>query len=171
MKIIFNKDILLWSIGVLQPASASDALKFISYIYPEIKPLPLVKEIEQVFSRFRDHGIIARVHGKSRLYSITYAGNAKLSAKLRRHRDKVRLFLLKDARKCNVVMSEEGKKESVGDSPTSDGSSTLQDISRPIKTAATPRYPRRSGRVFFARVSKQQKFIVWRKFLSPPNFF
>jgi hypothetical protein len=49
MKVIFNKDILLWSIGVLQPASASDALKFISYIYPEIKPLPLVKEIEQSF--------------------------------------------------------------------------------------------------------------------------
>ena len=82
MKVKFNEDVLLWAIGVLQPASASDALKFISYIYPEIQPLPLVKEIEQVLSRFRDHGIIARVHGKSRLYSLAYAGNAKLSVKL-----------------------------------------------------------------------------------------
>ena len=102
MKVNFNEDILIWAIGVLQPASASDALKFISHIYPEIRPLPLVKEIEQVISRFRDVGFVARVHGKSRLYSLTYAGNTKISVKLRRHRDKARLFLLKDTRKCNI---------------------------------------------------------------------
>ena len=170
MKVNFNEDILLWTIGVLQPASASDALKFISYIYPEIQPLPLVKEIEQVLSRLRDHGIIARVHGKSRLYSLTYAGNTKLSVKLRRHRDKARLFLLKDTRKCNIVMSEEGKKESVGDSPTSDGSSTLQDFSRPIKTAAAPRYPRHNGRFYWPRISKQLNFQVGLNFSSPDIF-
>jgi len=170
MKVNFNEDILLWAIGVLQPASASDALKFISYIYPEIKPLPLVKEIEQVFSRFKDYGIITRVHGKSRLYSITYEGNAKLSVKLRRHRDKARLFLLRDTRKCNIVMSGEEKKESVGDSPTSDGSSTLQDFSRPIKTAAPPRSPRQNGRYYWSRISKQLNFQVGLNFSSPDIF-
>ena len=170
MKIIFNEDILLWSIGVLQPASASDALKFISYIYPEIKPLPLVKEIEQILSRFKDRGIIARVHGKSRLYSITYAGNAKISAKLRRHRDKARLFLLRDTRRCNMSMSVEEKKKLVGDPPTSDGSSTLQDSSRPIKTAATPRSPRHSGRFYWSRISKQLNYQVGLNFSSPDIF-
>ncbi len=170
MIVKFNEDILIWAIGVLQPASASDALKFISYIYPEIKPLPLVKEIEQVLSGFRDHGIVARVHGKSRLYSLTYAGNAKLSVKLRRHRDKARLFLLRDARKCNIVMSGEEKKESVGVSPTPDGSSTLKDLPRPIKTAATPRSPRRSGRFYWPRISKQLNFQVGLNFSSPDIF-
>lgn len=170
MKVNFNEDILLWAIGVLQPASASDALKFISYIYPEIKPIPLVKEIEQVLSRFRDLGIIVRVHGKSRLYSLTYAGNAKIPLKLRRHRDKARLFLLKDTRKCNTVLSEEEKKESVGVSPTSDGSSTLQDFARPIKSAAAPRYPRHNGRFYWPRISKQLNFQVGLNFSSPDIF-
>ena len=170
MKVNFNEDILIWAIGVLQPASASDALKFISHIYPEIRPLPLVKEIEQVLSRFRDLGFVARVHGKSRLYSLTYAGNTKISVKLRRHRDKARLFLLKDTRKCNIVMSGEEKKELVGDSPTSDGSSTLQEFQWPIKTAAAPRYPRHNGRFYWPLVSKQLNFQVGLNSSSPDIF-
>jgi retron-type reverse transcriptase len=170
MKVNFNTDILLWAIGVLQPASASDVLKFISYIYPEIKPLPLVKEIDQIFSELRNLGFTVRVHGKSRLYSLTYAGNIKISTKLRRHRDKARLFLLKDTRQCNIAMSGEEKKELVGDSPTTDGSSTLQEFQRPIKTAAAPRYPRHSGRFYWPLVSKQLNFRVGLNSSSPDIF-
>ena len=171
MKVNFNENILLWAIGVLQPASASDALKFISHIYPEIQPLPLVKEIEQVLSGFRDVGFAIRVHGKSRLYSLTYAGNAKISVKLRRHRDKARLFLLKDTRRCNLVMLGEEKKELVGDPPISDGSSILQEFQRPIKTAAAPRYPRHNGRFYWPLVSKQLNFQVGLNSSSPDIFF
>lgn len=170
MKIKFNENILFWAIGVLQPASASDVLKFISHIYPEVQPLPLVKEIEKALSGFKDSNFVARVHGKSRLYSLTHAGNTKISVKLRMHRDKARLFLLKDTRKCNLIMSGEEKKELVGDTPTVDGSSTLQDLPRPIEPAAPPRSPRRSVRFYWPRVSKQLNFKVGLNYSSPDIF-
>lgn len=167
MKVSFNIDLLLWTIGVLQPASASDVLKFIAYIYPEIQPLPLVKDIEQILFGLRNAGLVYRVHGKSRLYSLTYEGSTKIPIKLRRHRDKVRLFLLKDTRKCNIILSGEDNKGLVGVPPTSDVSSTLQEFQRPIKTAVAPRYPRHNGRFYWPLVSKQLNFQVGLDSSSP----
>ncbi len=170
MKVVFNKNILLWAIGVLQPASASDTLHFISYIFPEITPLPSAREIEQIISQFRVKGHVARVHGKSRLYSLTSAGNKSIPVKLRRHRDKARLFLIKNARKNRIQVSGEEIKNLVGDSPTSDSSIVIQEVPRAAKTTASPRYPRLSGPFYWPRVSKQLENQVGL-FISSPDTF
>jgi len=171
MRVDFNRETLLWAIGVLQPASASDVINFLSIIFPEIKPVPLVKEVEQILASLRNMGLVSRVHGKSRLYSLSYAGSTKIPTDLRRHRDKSRLFLLKDTRKYIKNESGEETKELVGDSPTVDGSRILQDFQRSIKTTAAPRYPRHNGRFYWPLVSKQLNQKVGLGSSSPDIFF
>ncbi len=139
MRVRLNKSIILWAVSVLQPASASEVRYFIRNIYPEISVLPQIKEIEDLFSKWRKDGCLIRVHGKSRLYSAGYDANLKLPLGLRRHRDKARLYLLKSIRNDRIFSSGEESKELVGDSPTMEGSRGIQDSTRPIKLAASPR--------------------------------
>lgn len=171
MRQILNENIFLWGISVLQPASASDVISFIAAIYPEVNPLPKVHEIEHIFKKWRINGYLIRVHGKSKLYSITHKANKKLTVRLRRNRDKARLFLLKSIR--NAIEDESGGRErdSVGASPTIEGSRFLQEVARPINTADAPRGPRIIGRVYWPRISKQLNFKVGPNFSSPDTFF
>lgn len=170
MRVGLNKSIILWAASVLQPASASEVRYFIKNIYPEISILPPVKEIEDQFSKWRKEGCLIRVHGKSRLYSAGYDVNLRLPLKLRRHRDKARLYLLKSVRSSRIFSSGEESKELVGDSPTVEGSRSLQDSTRPIKLAAAPRGPRIIGQFYWPRISKQLKFKVGPKGTSPDIF-
>jgi len=154
MKVAFNEDILLWAIGVLQPTSGKDALKFISLIYHDVSPLPTVKKINKIIAIWEKLGYLAKVHKKAGLYSLTNKANYKLSVKLRRHRDKVRLFLLKDARNGKLGLSGEGYQELVGESPTVDGSRGLQE-SRPIKLGAALES---SSQLYWSRIFEQRYF-------------
>jgi hypothetical protein len=54
MRIRFNQELLMWAIGVLQPASIKDALGLIEEVLPDVSPLPLVKELEPIVSRWRE---------------------------------------------------------------------------------------------------------------------
>ena len=166
-----NENILLWAVAVLQPASAADVRTFIASIYPEISPLPNNGEIENIFSSWRQEGYLQRVHGKSRLYSATYKANSKLSIKLRRSRDKARIFLLKSARDVSQNKSGVREQDSVGDSPPTEGSRQLQEGSWPIKPASVPRDPRTTNRFYWSRVSKQLNLKVGPVFSSPDTFF
>lgn len=166
-----NKNIILWGISVLQPASASDVISFIAAIYPEVNPLPKVHEIRHILEEWKTDGYLIRVHGKSKLYSITYKANKKLTVRLRRNRDKARLFLLKTIRNANKDTSGDRERDSVGVSPTIDGSRFLQEGARPINTADAPRGPRIIGRVYWPRISKQLNFKVGPNFSSPDTFF
>lgn len=171
MRLRLNENILLWAVAVLQPASAANVRSFIASIYPEILPLPNNGEIENIFSSWREEGYLQRVHGKSRLYSATYKANLKLSVKLRRSRDKARIFLLKSTRAANLSISGVREQDSVGDSPSTEGSIILQEGAWPIKPAAAPRVPRTTGRFYWPRVSKQLTFEVGPGFSSPDTFF
>lgn len=171
MRVKLNENIILWALAVLQPASASDIRNFISLIYPEISPMPKIIEIERIFSEWRAEGYLQRVHGKSRLYSCTSHTNSKLSVKLRRSRDKARLFLLKSLRKASIELSGDRGRDSDGVSPSMEGSMILQEGAVPIKTAATPRGPRTSGRFYWPRISKQLNSQVGPSFSSPDTFF
>ncbi len=170
MRIRFNQELLLWAIGVLQPASIRDALDLIAEVLPDVAPLPLVKELEPIVSRWRGQGYIARVHGKSRLYSLTATGNHSMPMKLRRQRDKSRLFLLKTARAGSVSTSGEAQKKLAGASPAVNGSSGIQEGARPINSADVPRLPRDIGRVYWPRVVKQLNSRVGSKSRSPDTF-
>lgn len=171
MRVTLNENILLWAVAVLQPASARDVRNFISKIYPENSQIPKIKEIEDFFLLWREAGYLQRVHGKSKLYSATSKANLKLSVKLKRSRDKARLFLLKSIRIDRLNASRGREQESVGESPSKDCSIILQEGTWPIKTAALPRCPRTSGRFYWPRISKQLNFEVGPIFSSPDTFF
>ena len=122
-------------------------------------------------SKWREEDYLQRVHGKSRMYSATYKTNLKLSVRLRRSRDKARLFLLKAIRIVNCNVSGDRDKELVGASPSTDNSLILQEVARPIKTAGAPRCPRDTGRFYWPRISKQLNFKVGLSYSSPDTFF
>ena len=170
MRTEFNQDLILWSVGVLQPTTAKSTLAFISELFPEIKPLPSVGEIDQLFNGWRVSGFVARVHGKSRYFSLTYTGQRELSVALRRYRDQVRLFLLKEARGARFYKSGELVQELVGEPPTAEDSSVLQEGSQPVTSAADPRRPRIYGRSYWPAVSRQQKFQAGSGNCSPDIF-
>lgn len=171
MKARFNEELLLWAIATLQPASISDALLFLECIFPDVRPLPSVKELEPLIESWREEGYLARVHGKSRLYSATNRANDKLPFRLRRYRDKVRLFLLKAAHDARLTTSGEAQQGTAGASPAIIGSSITQEGSWPITSAAVPRETRHTGRSYWPRVVKQLNFSVGSEPRSPDTFF
>lgn len=171
MRTRFNEDLLLWSIATLQPASIGDALAFLTEIFPDVKPLPRVKDLEPLIEEWVDEGYILRVHGKSRLYSTTSRCNQKLGIPLRRHRDKTRLFLLKDVRNASLRASRVAQQDMAGASPAEVSSIGTQEGSRPISSDATPRRPRSHVRTYWTRVIKQLDFRVGSAPRSPDTYF
>ncbi len=171
MKTRFNEDLLLWAIATLQPASIGDALFLIQKVFPEIAQMPKISSLQKTVEGWSKKRYVLRVHGKSRLYSITILGNRKLSIPLRRHRDKARLFLLKAARYANLYSSGETQRGLAGASPAGDGSSSTQEGSRPINSAGSPRAPRPTGRIYWPRVAKQLAIQVGSELRSPDTFF
>jgi retron-type reverse transcriptase len=167
----YNEDLFLWAIATLQPASIGDALAVLREIFPEVKPLPKVTELEPIISRWIKEGLIVRVHGKSRLYSVSHRGNRRLSIPLRRHRDKTRLFLLKAARGARIRVSGGAPQGLVGASPSVDGSIGTQEGSRPISSDGVPRRPRNPVRTYWPRVVKQLQFKVGSVPRSPDTRF
>lgn len=168
MTVRFNDHLLLWGIAVLQPASATDVLRFVKMVFPDTGKLPAVKDVRPTIDRWVEGGQLSRVHAKSRLYSVTAKGNHLMPVTLRRARDKARLFLLKEAHVAKVKASGDTPKRLAGDSPAETGSSDIQGA-RPISTVASPRDARLSVRAYWPRVVKQlQVGSEWR---SPDTFF
>lgn len=170
MTIRFNEELFLWSLATLQPASISDVLMFITSIFPDVQPLPQVKDLEPVINDWREQRYIVRVHGKSRLFSVTSSGNERISIPLRKYRDQVRLFLLKSARDASLKESVGAQKGLAGASPAVNVSSDIQEGARPKDSAAVPRRPRTICRVFWPRVVRQPNFLVGSEKRSPDAF-
>jgi retron-type reverse transcriptase len=170
MKIRFNNDLLLWAVGVIQPTTANNVRNFISEIFPHINNLPNVADISEALELWRENRIVARVHGKSRFYSITYEGQSRLSISLRRYRDQARLFLLKKARSARISSSGEQNQKLAGGSPVLDGSRDLKEGERPIGSAADPRVPRITGRTYWPLISKQLENFAGSDSSSPDIF-
>ncbi|HRQ06002.1 MAG TPA: retron St85 family RNA-directed DNA polymerase [Nitrosomonas halophila] len=171
MRIRFNDDLLLWAIATLQPASVKDAVAFIGEIFPSVNPLPEARDLEPLISGWQAAGYLVRVHGKSRLFSVTRKGNEKLSVRLRRHRDKARLFLLKAAHGAKFMQSGATQRGMAGASPAVNCSGSIQEGSQPINPAASPRRPRPACRTYWPRVVKQLDFKVGSELRTPDIFF
>lgn len=171
MTIKYNEELFLWAFATIQPASIGDVLQFIGAIFPDVRPLPQVKELEPLIEDWRELGLLIRVHGKSRLFSITSNGNNKLTNQLRQYRDRVRLFLLKSARDANLRPSGVAREKLAGDSPAANGSSSTQESTWPIDSAGVSRGPRNTGRIYWPRVIKQPNFQVGSITRSPDTFF
>ncbi len=149
----FNDRLLLWGLGVLQPAGASHVLEYLKAIFSDIQTMPTLSQVEDYFIRWEKMGFIVNVD-KTRvhLYSLTTRGNAILPADIRRNRDKARLFLLNEARTNRISLSREDVRDLVGVAPTVDGSRDDTRARRPINTTVVL-----AGRIYWPSVFKQLK--------------
>ena len=176
MKQILNRELVLWALGVIQPASSQDIKTFLSSMYTDSGPLPSLRDFELELERMHRFGWIAQVSKKYELFSLTEKGNHRFPRKLRHLRDKSRLVLLHAAKNDRFWESEETVQELSGVSPGEDVSSTTKEVARPSDSAVLPRTRSRSsarkkGRARWPRLLKQLDISVGLKLVSSdPNF-
>lgn len=137
-----SEDIVLTMLGILQPASAEEVFCVLELLHDaatsEGMALDLERprggEISEVVDRLQRRGAILPVQANPvRRYSMTAAGNRRLSPRLRATRDTTRLFLLHGPRARIMAMSREGRKgESGGASPPSNLRSLIDSLGRPL---------------------------------------
>ena len=167
-----NRELLLWGLGVIQPASAEDLCLFLEAMYPDSGPMPSANLIEAELERFANLGWIICVYKKLALYSLREKANLRMPVSLRHERDKLRLVLMKSAKGARFGLSGEAEQELSGDSPDIDVSSNVKEVARSPDSAVSPLSRSRSiarpnGRVWWPRLLKQLDFPVGLKSVSP----
>jgi retron-type reverse transcriptase len=122
-----NKRTVLWGLGVIQPASAEDVFNFLEKIFSKV-PAPTLKEIGDCLEQEIILGhVITVLDTPSKLFSLTYSGNGYLTLNLRKLRDKIRLFLLRNARRSRFSLSRGAELSGLaGASPALDTSTTMK---------------------------------------------
>jgi retron-type reverse transcriptase len=169
---MLNNQLILWAIGVLQPAAIEEIVELIQSSFPDVKIAIDHSKIKGLLESWERFGYVQKVSSKFGYYSLTLKGNARIPSKIRYHRDKTRLFLLKAARNVRSIserLSGDAKLKLDGASPSVDGSRELQEAARPVRPSASPRSPRATGRPYWPRVSKQLKLKAGSGFSSPDN--
>lgn len=153
METLWNRKLVLWSLGTLQPATAAQTAEFIGVIFKDVDP-PSIREIEEMLKGWVEIGYVMVVSKDGKyLYSLTALGNKPLSSQLRYFRDTSRLFLMKQARKARLVHAGEFYKELAGGAPAGDGSIHVQDDQWPINLAAA-----HIGQIYWPLIAKQLRF-------------
>lgn len=175
MSIRFNDQLLLWGLGVLQPATPREVLSFLKLVYPTVQQWPDELYVDDLFSHWEASNYIVVLNKKYSLYSLTGLGNMRMDVKLRRQRDKARISLLHAAYGANLVSPGVMEQDLDGDSPSSEVSSTLQEGSRPVGSGSQPSRAeptRLRTRTYWSRVSEQLSTQVGLDFHSPgiPSF-
>ncbi|OLN24937.1 Retron-type RNA-directed DNA polymerase [Desulfovibrio sp. DV] len=134
MKTELSTQIYAWALGIMQPASATIVKHFMQMALPDSCQDLETKDVKVQFAKMLKLGLISQSSEKiDYVYSLTWLGNLSMNNKLRVHRDKARLFLLKDAAQAahKERFSEGRGLELTGDSPVMDLSSDKQSR-RPI---------------------------------------
>jgi hypothetical protein len=156
MKTILNSKTLLWAIGIIQPATIEEILGVFSKVLEQTEMRPTSSMLEtEIKKQVRAGHLMCVVQKPARLYSLTYAGHLALPRRLRKLRDKTRLFLLHKARRARLNLSRGVRKsELAGDAPALDASTAIKEAAannssclRPKWSAGQPNYwPRLSER-------------------------
>jgi len=168
----FNTRLLLWGLGVIQPASLEEVVAFLQLIYPDVSQWPSGDDLDMAESKLLNLNYIIATHKKSGLYSLTAHANQNMDVKLRKSRDKARITLLKEIYDASLNMSEVVDIELDGVSPSIDVSSITQDGSRQISTPAdSPLKSQTIGRTYWPRISGQLNLKVGLEFHPSDNFF
>jgi retron-type reverse transcriptase len=152
-----GRQIFLWAIGVLQPTNATLVRHFLVSTMNDMFNGLRTQDIKDVFKELQKQSLIAPSSSKSPyLFSLTSKGNWAMENKLRRLRDKTRLFLLRDAAKAAVraELSERGL-ELTGASPVLDKRTDMQGR-RPVVPAVGDPYVR----AYWPSTFKQLKLSV-----------
>ncbi len=169
MSIKFNDQLLLWGLGVIQPASPGEIIGFLQLVYPAVEQWPENKVLGDIFNNWLEKQYVIRLNKKYELYSLTTSANHRMDVKLRRQRDKARITLLRAAYDASLNESEEVEQDLDGVSPSSEVSSTTQEGSRPVKSGSEPsqtQSTRLRSRFYWSRVSEQLNFKVGLDFHS-----
>jgi len=156
MRNTFNNDLLLISLGVIQPASVEEVLAFLKILFPEVDHWPGKDVAEARFFELRELRYLIEV--RKGFYSLTLLANSRMDVKYKRLRDKIRLSLLRDVYDASLHRSEAGVQDLVGVSPTVDTSSNTKEGSRPISSGLESSHPegtRLQTRTYWSRVSEQ----------------
>src|SRR5262249_55864746 len=107
MKVVLNKETILWIVGVLQPVSVVEISNYIKTVFKEAGEISNPELIHQFCVEATDSKYLIRVSRQPDLYSLTSWGNIQFTAAQRRSRDKARIYLLKDAQKNKISSSRE----------------------------------------------------------------
>ncbi|WP_193369580.1 reverse transcriptase domain-containing protein [Pelagibius marinus] len=137
-----SEEIVLTMLGILQPASAEEVFCILELLHDAAAAegmaldleRPRAGEISEAVEALQRQGAILPVQANPvRRYSMTAAGNRRLSPRLRATRDTTRLFLLHGPRARIMEMSREGREgESGGASPPSNLRSLIDSLGRPL---------------------------------------
>lgn len=161
----FNWRIILWALGVIQPATVKEIIEFLLEVFPDAGRIPSKKEFLIYLKLWEKEKVVCGFDRNPKYYALTSRGNYRMGADLRYNRDKVRLFLLKKAHRNRIYLSGEQIKGLVGDSPTVIGSREVYKRHRPIITAL-PCF----GHYYWPMLLGQLLADPSKK-VSPDNFF
>ena len=137
--------LVLFVMGVLQPASADDVMRFLDHLYAgeagSMRPADLSPDtIEQVFARLQQRRLAVLADQNERRMSLTVDGNEALGVELRHLRDTTRLFLLRGPRMLTIPQSRERTRTGVGgDSLAPELRSRIESSTIPAQPSATPK--------------------------------
>ncbi len=171
MRQLLNRDLVLWGLAVVQPASVEDVRVFLEAMYPDSGPMPDETDLRSEFENFAGFGWIASVSLKKEWYSLTEKGNSRLSKSLRHLRDKLRLVLLHGAKNDRFWRSEETVQDLPDVSSGLDSSSGTKEVARPSDSAVIPHTrsgssARNNSRIRWPRLLEQLEFTVGLKPVS-----
>jgi retron-type reverse transcriptase len=130
--------VYLWAVGVLQPTNATQVRHFLESALPNIAKGIKTKDIKDKLDRLVGLKLVAPASMEADYWlSLTKLGGQVMNYKLRIHRDKARLFFLKEV--ASLARNKEHQKERglelAGESPALESSTNTQ-CRRPIPTVA-----------------------------------
>ena len=151
MSVKFNNRLLLWGLGAVQPATPSEVIGFLKLVYPDVTAWPDRNFLRIIFNEWLDRNYVIELNKKYEIFSLTSAGNHALGYKLRVHRDKARVTLLRAVYDANLASLGDVAQDSDGDSPSSEASSALQEGSRPVNSGSEPSRTESADSCYFDR--------------------
>lgn len=169
MTIKFNDQLLMWGLGVIQPASPLEVAQFLRLVYPAIDEWPDEDMLNRYFESWCGRNYIVLLNKKYKLYSLAALGNQSMEVGLRRHRDKARITLLRAVYDATLNTSEVVGQDLDGDSPSLEARVITQEGSRPVNSgseSSRAESTRLRARIYWPRVSEQLKFKVGLDFHS-----
>lgn len=131
-----NESILLWAIGVIQPGSPTEAIDIIEKATKSKLPPGAAEGIGLQCEHYVERGLLRLVHKKKNWYSLTHLGDVSIPKILRRRRDRIRLFLLKNSWQSRIADGGAPvTQKSVDVSSTMQHSGEyIQEVPRPTKS-------------------------------------
>lgn len=132
-----SEPLLLWAVGIAQPASPSEIVHILEMATKSSLPPAMAEAIAHQCSHYVERGVLREVNKKRKWFSLTQEGELRIPKDLRRRRDRVRIFLLKASRFNRIQLAKgDGTSQNLVDvsSTGTTHESPLQEIPRPTES-------------------------------------